>query len=399
MDHLSTPILDDESSRLLQAISEHGGYAYVGMVAQASAGDIRAAEAACEMAWEQLHSGPWHSVLPVWRDAYSMACIHVAKYHYRNGELGEALRVLDMGVIMGGSLLRKDLDSAIETVSSKAREAQNGGSGEVKRLVSQEFDKAEALRVLPVRSLSCKLVVKRSALSLEGFLREFMLSGSPVIITDCMGHWPARTRWNNIDYLKKVAGDRTVPVEVGKNYLCQEWKQELITFSQFLERIQSNDSSSSVPTYLAQHPLFDQINELRKDICIPDYCFAGGGELRSLNAWFGPARTVTPLHHDPHHNILAQVVGKKYIRLYPASLSEELHPYTESMLCNSSQVDLDHIDKTKFPNVAELDFLDCILDEGEMLYIPPKWWHYVRSLSISFSVSFWWSDSGSSTES
>lgn len=50
-----------------------------------------------------------------------------------------------------------------------------------------------------------------------------------------------------------------------------------------------------------------QITELRKDICIPDYCFAGGGELRSLNAWFGPAGTVTPLHHDPHHNILAQV--------------------------------------------------------------------------------------------
>lgn len=50
-----------------------------------------------------------------------------------------------------------------------------------------------------------------------------------------------------------------------------------------------------------------QIDELRKDICIPDYCFVGGGELRSLNAWFGPPGTVTPLHHDPHHNILAQV--------------------------------------------------------------------------------------------
>lgn len=33
-----------------------------------------------------------------------------------------------------------------------------------------------------------------------------------------------------------------------------------------------------------------------------------------------------------------QVVGKKYVRLYPASLSEELYPYSETMLCNSSQV-------------------------------------------------------------
>ena len=27
---------------------------------------------------------------------------------------------------------------------------------------------------------------------------------------------------------------------------------------------------------------------------------------------------------------------------------------------------------------------------GDMLYIPPKWWHHVRSLDVSFSVSFWW---------
>ena len=130
-------------------------------------------------------------------------------------------------------------------------------------------------------------------------------------------------------------------MQVGKNYLCSQWKQELITFSQFLARIEANNCSDN-PTYLAQHPLFDQvfksslwmlccgttmhdgqtslcclsncdiifqwqISELRKDICVPDYCFAGGGELRPLNAWFGPAGTITPLHHDPHHNILAQV--------------------------------------------------------------------------------------------
>ncbi|XP_024018510.1 lysine-specific demethylase JMJ30 isoform X3 [Morus notabilis] len=346
-DHLDTPTLDAESAGLLHAISEHGGYAFVGMAAQAAAGDFRAAEAAREMAWEQLHSGPWHSVLPVWRNAYSMACLRMADLHFAGGEFKEALRVLDMGLIMGGMLLRKDLDAAVEKVSTRARgdsrvsgSGCNGGSSKSEsRLVDGELDKAEMLRVLPQKSLSCKIVVKRSALSLEGFLREYFLSGLPVLISDSMAHWPARTKWNDLDYLKTVAGDRTVPVEVGKNYLCPEWKQELITFSQFLERIQATGSSSVVPTtYLAQHPLFDQINELRNDICIPDYCFAGGGELRSLNAWFGPAGTVTPLHHDPHHNILAQVVGKKYVRLYPASLSEELYPYSETMLCNSSQM-------------------------------------------------------------
>ncbi|MED6209627.1 Lysine-specific demethylase jmj30 [Stylosanthes scabra] len=397
-----TPTMDKESSELLQTISEHGGYAYVRMASQAAAGDIRAAEAALEMAWEQLHSGPWQSVLPVWRDAYSMACLHVARHHNGNGEFKEALRVLDLGIIMGGTLLRKDLDSAIEKVSERAKSSRRVSEGsfqegsvnnsDQRRLVHPEFHVSQVLQLLPVKSLSSKVVEKKSGLSLDKFLKDHYLAATPVIISDCMAHWPAKMKWNNIDYLLRVAGDRTVPVEVGKNYLCTDWKQELITFSELLQRIKSNGGSPGGPTYLAQHPLFDQINELRKDIFIPDYCFAGGGELRSLNAWFGPAGTVTPLHHDPHHNILAQVVGKKYIRLYSASLSEELHPYSETMRTNSSQVDLDDIDEGKFPKVQDLEFIDCILEEGDMLYIPPKWWHYVRSLTTSFSVSFWWSE-------
>ncbi|KAL4591433.1 hypothetical protein LXL04_004398 [Taraxacum kok-saghyz] len=402
-DVLETPVLDVVAHSLLQSISEEGGYAYVSMSTRAAAGDIRAAEAAREVAWEQLHSGPWHSVLPVWRDAYSMACLHVAKFQYANGEFKEALRVLDMGLIMGGMVLRKDLESAVEKATERANallrvsEESDNGSANANLVTNQNaINLIETLQILPKNSLSSKHVGKRSSLSLEGFMNDHFLPGSPVLLTDSMTHWPAITKWNDLNYLKKVAGYRTVPVEVGKNYLCNDWKQEMLTFSDFLERIESN--SCDVPTYLAQHPLFDQafaynlqIQELRNDIVTPDYCFAGGTEMKSINAWFGPAGTVTPLHHDPHHNILAQVVGKKYVRLYPASLSEELYPHTESMLKNSSQVDLDNMDMNEFPKFQDLEFLDCILEEGQMLYIPPKWWHYVRSLTTSLSVSFWWS--------
>ena len=65
-----------------------------------------------------------------------------------------------------------------------------------------------------MKSLSTKLVVKKSALSLEKFLKDHYLSGCPVIISDCMAHWPAKMKWNDEDYLLRVAGDRTVPVEV-----------------------------------------------------------------------------------------------------------------------------------------------------------------------------------------
>ncbi|PKA47316.1 F-box protein [Apostasia shenzhenica] len=378
---------------LLRMVMEEGGFAFVSSAELASAGDLRAAEAAREMAWEQLHSGPWHEVLPVWRDAYGMACLYVASIRAGSGELREALRALDLGLVMGGPLLRSDLDAFVKKVAAWiAAETAGSGSRDDSTeygLESLKNTNSELLHFLPSRSLSCKVVEKRTSPTLETFVRDYFLCRSPVIISGYIDHWPARIKWKDIGYLKRIAGDRTVPVEVGRNYLALDWKQELITFSQFLERIKSNDKHANL-TYLAQHPLFDQIEELRNDIMIPDYCYAGGGELQSLNAWFGPTGTVTPLHHDPLHNMFAQVVGKKYVRLYPPSASQNLYPHSESMLRNSSQVDLDNFNEIQFPRAVDLDFMDCILDEGELLYIPPKWWHYVKSLSTSFSVSFWW---------
>ncbi|CAH2068681.1 unnamed protein product [Thlaspi arvense] len=119
------------------------------MSSLAASGDLRASEAAREMAWEQLHSGPWHSVLPIWRDAYSMACLNVAKLHYANGDFKEALRVLDMGLIMGGMTLRKDLDAAVEKVSAKAtalKVSEDGTEGVAKaqnHVVPEKFNEAE----------------------------------------------------------------------------------------------------------------------------------------------------------------------------------------------------------------------------------------------------------------
>lgn len=59
-------------------------------------------------------------------------------------------------------------------------------------------------------------------------------------------------------YVLEEKDNVQLDLQVGKNYLCAEWKQELITFSEFLQRIESHCTSGG-PTYLAQHPLFDQV--------------------------------------------------------------------------------------------------------------------------------------------
>ena len=45
--------------------------------------------------------------------------------------------------------------------------------------------------------------------------------------------------------------------------------------------------------------------------------------------------------------------------------------------------------ENRFPGFLEAKYAEGILGPGECLYLPPGWWHYVKSLSPSFSVSFW----------
>ncbi|GAB4821348.1 hypothetical protein N2152v2_008394 [Parachlorella kessleri] len=174
----------------------------------------------------------------------------------------------------------------------------------------------------------------------------------------------------------------------GQQQRQQQMKDE---GQQAQQQQQQEEEAVACPrAYLAQHPLFEQIPALAADIREPDYCVLGEAELQSVNAWFGPPGTVTPLHTDPHHNLLCQVVGSKYLRIYTPEDTPALYPFTEGLTTNSSQVDLDSPDPRRFPAFASAPFRDCVLAPGQMLYLPPGWWHYVKALTTSFSVSFWW---------
>ncbi|KAL3701929.1 hypothetical protein R1sor_019951 [Riccia sorocarpa] len=400
------PLIDE----LLEALRRQGGFAYAALVKLAESGDRNAAEEIYEMSWEQLHSGPWNEVHSAWRDAFSLACLLLSNCIERQtvDVVDQRLKYLDMGIIMGGLLFRSHLEFAVSAaqgsrqsqpeirpLASNARRDFFPPPSEADAVNWDEEDHRrrlylENLKDLPPSTVRQTRVRTRFLPSLETFAREFFGPGQPVVITGAMADWPAKSRWKDIQYLRRIAGNRTVPVEIGEHYLAAGWKQELMTVGELLNRICSPDIDSTNRPYLAQYSLFEQIPELNKDIVVPDHCGLGGGEMKSINAWFGPAGTVTPLHQDPHHNILAQVVGQKYVRLYSPSYSSQLYPFPEFMLRNSSQVDLDRPDFMKFPDFENLRGMEFILEEGDMLYIPPKWWHYVKALSPSFSVSFWW---------
>ena len=50
----------------------------------------------------------------------------------------------------------------------------------------------------------------------------------------------------SLDYLKQIAGPRTVPVELGSRYTDKNWTQKLMTLSEFITNHISNKVSTVV---------------------------------------------------------------------------------------------------------------------------------------------------------
>lgn len=144
--------------------------------------------------------------------------------------------------------------------------------------------------------------------------------------------------------------------------------------------------------YIAQHPLFNQLPSLLEDFAPP--AFSPQPEL--MNAWIGTADTITPLHFDSYDNLLCQIAGFKYVRLYDRGQSHLLYVVRQQAglkgrhaQSNISAVNIEHPDIEQHPHFADAEYLEAIMGPGDMLFIPAKHWHYVRSLTPSVSVNMW----------
>lgn len=339
----------------------------------------------------------------------------------------EVVRLLDMAVIMAGAPEREGMVESVLTALQVYVEEMDGKecvAARKKLRRPADMFSAEERNVPDVQYQ----IPKHSAMSMAAF-EDHLPNAQPLLIENALTHWPAfhERPWKSPEYLlqKTFGGRRLVPVEVGRSYTDAGWGQKIVPFKQFIDKYllhpperktgtNTSDEATTNIGYLAQHNLLTQIPSLRSDISIPDYCYtappppAPGTPLALqppppkledplLNAWFGPAGTISPLHTDPYHNILCQVVGKKYVRLYSPAETGNLYPRgmegSGVDMSNTSQVDVEAEDSERdgeFPLFRKARYVETILGEGDCLYIPVGWWHYIRSLTVSFSVSFWW---------
>ena len=100
--------------------------------------------------------------------------------------------------------------------------------------------------------------------------------------------------------------------------------------------------------------------------------------------WFGPAGTVTPLHHDSVNVLFNQIDGWKHFILIP---SLEIHRVYNNLAVYSA-VDPLNPDLEQFPLFADAQQLHLDVGPGQTLFIPAGWWHHVEATEASISISF-----------
>ena len=232
-------------------------------------------------------------------------------------------------------------------------------------------------------------VDKREHLSRDEFIERYVVGCRPVVITGLARDWPALKRWSPQD-LKQRFGHLEVEVQAERQADPQYEQNKLqhrrrVRLGDFVDHVlakgPSNDHYLTANNELLRKPEFAP---LLQDIgSLPDYCDADALQ-RSCSFWFGPAGTVTPLHHDTLMLFHTQVVGRKRWRFVSPLETPKLYNYHDVY----SPIDIDRPDLHRYPDFAQVTVLNVVVEPGETMFLPLGWWHQVTALDLSLSFSF-----------
>lgn len=254
-------------------------------------------------------------------------------------------------------------------------------------------------------------IERKQHLSSTEFIRDHLLGdGSPVIVTDAMNQWPAREKWT-FENLKALFGADLVPVSLGfasniaivtKLNAFINWldapHEDLPGICMDLKNGKPLNARpklhASAPYLLGWHA-FRRHPELFSDMWPPPYFLADwelalSPTLRDVFEWtsgiettslyVGPKDSLSPLHQDywHTHGYLAQLQGTKRVILFSPQDTGFLY---------DGRVDPEQPDLEKFELFEQATAYSGVIGPNDLLFIPADWWHYVRALEKSITVS------------
>ena len=236
----------------------------------------------------------------------------------------------------------------------------------------------------------------RSNLAYEEFAEKYLYPHKPVVITDALRSWRALSRWSP-QFFKEEFGDMKFTIDAGNKGTLE------FTMDSFIDRVLASDESNPAPYF--RNRVFQQtFPSLMGDVePLPKYIFPNWmsehflfkqvqGKLNRggmMEIYIGGKGGAFPyLHYDgmATHAFLLQIYGQKRFILFDPNQEKYLYPSKDRP--NHTQIaNIDRPDLEKFPLFAKAKPISFVLEPGEMLFIPYRWWHTTKMLSPSISLS------------
>ncbi|XP_055710272.1 HSPB1-associated protein 1 [Phlebotomus papatasi] len=159
------------------------------------------------------------------------------------------------------------------------------------------------------------------------------------------------------------------------------------TLKDFLSFSESEESNNSWLSY-SYKSLRDLPGKIREEI---DFSPLGFPEIKDdITLWLGSKGAHTPCHYDTYgRNIVIQVYGhKRWILFSPeANLQATRIPFEESSVYSSLNFfSPQHL--SQFDGISDQAHI-VTLNPGDVLIVPPKWWHYVENLETALTLNAW----------
>lgn len=266
------------------------------------------------------------------------------------------------------------------------------------------FTPSAPLTVPPPAAASYPRVERREGLSPEKFFAEYV-GRRPVVVPGALRDCRALARWNPA-HLRDVAGTQLVTL---KSSLTRQGVGGLATIrsrlGDYLDRIEAYESAlrrgeatpDGRPAYLHDVPLLGLLPEAAADLeGLPAEFFPRWyrpERWRFAQFFLGPSHSVTPLHFDCllTHNLFFQVLGRKRFILLDHDQLGLCYPYRWRWC----EVDAEDPDFSRHPLFRRARATECIVEPGDLLYLPPGTLHQVRSLDCAMSFNVDWHTPGS----
>lgn len=221
-------------------------------------------------------------------------------------------------------------------------------------------------------------------ISYADFQENYMKPQRPLKFKNLMRYSEAYDKWSP-DFFKEKLGHIEVGVFDNDNaHLDRSYKQapHTMKFGDYLDKIQEGPTDARLHLF----NVFKHMPELKDHFEYPKHMVKN--IITALPfAFFGGEGSVARIHRDMDNaNVfLTEFWGKKFIAVFDPKYDELLYRYP---FTTHTAIDIENPDYDKYPGLHHVVGEHTILDRGETLFMPCKYWHYIRYMSPGIGMAF-----------